>query len=554
MCWDALYLGGNMLEFLSIRNLDLVEDLELEFAPGLNALTGETGAGKSFILRALNFLTGEKLAKDMVRQGEEKALVEALFTHEGEEWILRRELSGETGRSRLFINDSLSSQEAARPLGSKLMLHTSQHGRMLLLQPANQARILDAFVADKSLVQEKDRLLTRIREVLARKRELEHKAGELRDKREYLEFQLGEIEKVGPKPGEEEELLSRKKSGQDQAKTRESVENALNVLHGQGAGLLEILSGFCRVLENLAALKSDYAGDAEALEELRVRLFDLDARLRREGRDQGQGLDMEAVEARLYELSRLRRKLNRSLEEIGDLRREIEANLSFLDSWDLDMRALEAEEKALAKELGPALASLNAARREAAKTLSISLAEDLRTLGFPREVRVTFEFEPFEVYPGLFEDRAGLLWVPNPGQAPKPLEKIASGGELSRLLLALASLLSRENLPTLVFDEVDAGIGGLALNRVGERLNGLAEKQQIILITHWPQLAVLASRHFSVRKEISNGRTRIFCRRLGRGELFEELSRMAGGGKKGEVMAGELLHKGGSEAVSPDGP
>ncbi|MDY7001683.1 MAG: AAA family ATPase [Thermodesulfobacteriota bacterium] len=543
-----------MLEFLSIRNLALVEDLEIEFAPGLNALTGETGAGKSFILRALNFLTGEKLTKDMVRQGREKALVEAQFTLNGEEWILRRELSGETGRSRLFVNDSLSSQEAVRPLGSKLMLHTSQHGRMLLLQSANQARILDEFVADKSLIRDKDQLLARIKEILARKRELMDKAGELRDKRDYLEFQLGEIEKVGPKPGEEEELLSRKKAGRDQEKVRETVENALNVLHGPEFGFLKALGGLQREVESLAAFKPDYADAAEALEEFRVRFSDLDARLKREGRDQGQGLDMEALEARLYELSRLRRKLNRSLDEIGDLRQEIKDNLSFLDSWDLDMRALEAAEAALAKELEPALADLNSARREAAKSLGISLADDLRDLGFPREVRVTFEFESFEVYPGLFEDRAELLWVPNPGQDPKPLEKIASGGELSRLLLALACLLSRENLPTLVFDEVDAGIGGLALNRVGERLRGLAEKQQIILITHWPQLAVLAGRHFSVRKEILDGRTRIFCERLDRDEIFEELSRMAGGGKKGEVMAGELLQKGVAKAVGTDSP
>lgn len=530
-----------MIEFLRIQNLALIDDLELEFAPGLNALTGETGAGKSFIMRAVGFLTGEKLETDMVRSGADKARVEALFFADGEELVIRRELSADTGRSRVYVNDALSSQEALRALRPKLVLNVSQHGQQRLLQPSWQAGLVDSFITDHGLIAARDEALSKAREAGRKKRDLEERAARLKDKRDLLEFQKAEIDKVAPEPGEEEELIERQRELKDQADAAESVERCLGLLHGEsGGGLLDSLRELSRELSRLAALDQDFAEESGALDEYLERARDLDMRLRRNA-PEGRASDLERTEARLFEFSRLKRKLNRSMEQILDLRREVEETLSLADSFALDMKRLDEEEGLAAKALGQAVTSLNKTRREAAAALAGRLAHELRGLGFPSQAKVAFEFDGHEIYPGVFEDRPRIIWIPNPGLAPQPLDRIASGGELSRFLLATVTLMARENLPTLIFDEVDAGVGGITLNRVGDRLADLAARQQVLLITHWPQLAVLAKRHFYVAKEIADESTRIRCRALDDQDVRRELSRMAGGGSQGEAMARELL-------------
>ncbi|BBD09939.1 DNA repair protein RecN [Desulfovibrio ferrophilus] len=529
-----------MLEFLRIQNLALIEDLELEFAEGINVLTGETGAGKSFILRAVNFLLGDKLKVDMVRESAAKAQVEAIFVQDGEELMIRRELSGETGRSRLFINDSLSSQNVVRELRERLVWHTSQHGQQRLLSPAYQAKLIDRFLPDQSVISQKDQLLAAMRDLLLEKQELDDRVRSLSERREMLEFQSAEIEKVDPQPGEEDDLLAQKKNYKDFARSAKAVEEALDALHGQGEGMLDQASTLLRAIQTLAAQDERWADEADACEDFRQRIMDMDARLRSCERPDT-GYDQEQVESRLYALAQLKRKLNRSLDEIVNLRKEIDENLSFLDSCALDAKQLERREVELASRLELALNVLNDARQSAAKILCANLARDLAGLGFDKAVQVQIAFTPHEVYPGLSEDRARLLWIPNPGQAPQPLDQIASGGELSRFLLALVGLMTRESLPTLIFDEVDAGIGGLTLNAVGNRIQTLAAQQQVILITHWPQLAAKAACHFNISKAVGNGMTSVSCKRLSEPEIFSELSRMGGGGQQGEALARELL-------------
>lgn len=530
-----------MLELLRIRNLALIEDIELELTSGLNVLTGETGAGKSFILRSLGFLLGDKLERSMVRDPDGKAVVEALFVQDGEDLVIRRELSGETGRSRLFVNDSLSSQNAIKGLRERLVWHTSQHGQQQLLSPAYQARILDKFLPEAAPLARRDALLADLRSISIEREEMTQRVRELTDKREYMEFQAAEIEKVDPQPGEEDRLLERKKGHKNAARVQEAAADALEVLHGQGEGMLDMAAQLVRALDVLAESDEDWAADAEAFEEYRLRLMDLDARLRSAESHMGEEYDQEAVESRLYELAQLRRKLNRSLEQILDFRREIEENLSFLDSCVLDEKRLGRREAEVAEQLGEVLDTLNAARRKAAEKLSKNLADDLRGLGFDKAVQVRFEFTPHEVHPGLSEDRARMLWVPNPGQSAQPLDKIASGGELSRFLLALVGLMTREAMPTLIFDEVDAGIGGLTLGAVGERITDLSSRQQVLLITHWPQLASLATRHYRIKKEVIDDATSVRCVQLDKENVFAELSRMAGGGQQGDALARELF-------------
>jgi DNA repair protein RecN (Recombination protein N) len=543
-----------MLELLRIRDLALIEDAELEFAPGMNALTGETGAGKSFIVRAIDFLTGEPMSADLVRPGKEKAVVEAVFVVDdenggAEDLIIRRELSADTGRSRVFVNDRLGSLETLRELRAGLVLHTSQHGQQKLLQPAYQARILDSFLAEPGLLPERDAALAAVKAVQAARAELAGRVAELSRQREFLEFQRAEIGKVKPLPGEEDELLARKAGLKDRERLDEARGRALSALLGE-APLAALVGELSRALAQLEPFDDSFAADKDAAEDFRHQLSALESRIRRLSlaSDEGNGEDdIEAIEARLFELAKLKRKLNKNLDEIVDLGRQVEENLSFLDSCALDAKRLEREEAEAAKLLGGVLARLNAARQDASERLCARLGQELAGLGFSEHARVEFVFEPAVVYapqasgpdgqggqdgqgPALTELRGRLFWVPNPGQPPRPLDKIASGGELSRFLLALAGLQAESARPSLIFDEVDAGIGGHTLTRVGERLRTLASRQQMILITHWPQLARLADRHFQVRKEVTDGLTFTGCARLDAAAIEAELSRMNGGG------------------------
>ena len=535
-----------MLELLRIRNLALIEDAELEFSPGLNTLTGETGAGKSFILRAVDFLMGERMDKKLVRPGANKATVEALFVLPDGDTVIRRELSAETGRSRVYVNDVLSSQPTIRDMGARLVIHTSQHGQQKLLSPAFQSEILDSFLPDQSLPAEKNDRLAALNDVLERKKRLSEKFKDLQKQREFLEYQRKEIDNVDPQPDEENELEARKKILKDREQAGECLQNALNVLHGE-IGLLDAMTLLNREMEIIARLFPGFDEDREAIEELRMRLHDLDSRLRRGPKDfdDDDPMSLDDIEARLFVLAKLKRKLRRGLDEIVDMKTEIDDSLSFLDACALDMKNLGREESEAAAALKETLAKLNRARKKAAGELAIRIVDELTDLGFSEHVKVHFDFDARELYPGCDDMRGRLMWVPNPGQPAQPLDKIASGGELSRFLLALVTMRGQDGreadaAPSLIFDEVDAGIGGLTLNSVGNKLRALADRQQMLLITHWPQLARMADRHFLIKKEVVDNATYTRCERLEGGEIKCELARMAGGGEQGAALAEKL--------------
>ena len=250
--------------------------------------------------------------------------------------------------------------------------------------------------------------------------------------------------------------------------------------------------------------------------------------------------DVEQMEERLYALAQLKRKLHRSLDEILELREEIRENISFLDACALDITLLDKEEKQLAAQLQEVLSALLPQRREAAADFARQLEEELRQLGFSEQVRVIPDFMPQEVWPGLMDEKVRILWAPNPGQAPQPLDRIASGGELSRFLLALMSVRPKAESATYIFDEVDAGVGGLTLNKLAEKLENLAKQRQMLVITHWPQLAARAQKHFQISKTIRDNATFTTCVPLDARQRHAELVRMAGGGQQGEALAASL--------------
>ncbi len=516
-----------MLEFLRIQGLALIENMELEFASGINALTGETGAGKSFILKAINFLLGEKMSADMVRQGYEKAQVEAIFIRNNEEFFIRRELMAETGRSRLYINDALSSQDSVRELRPSLIVHTSQHGQQKLLQQSYQAALIENSLPDKSLLEQRNTLLHALEQLCAERKAMQHKYDTLAERRELLEMQQLEIDKVSPEPNEEERLEALRSQARDVSEQVAYFETALTLLHGnEGPGLMDILSNFERQIEAICNYDQSFTEDLAAISALRELLPHMESRMRKT--PQASDIDMDALESRLYALAQLKRKLHRPLDEILKLRLEIDENISFLDSCALDLKRLEREEQELIQKLKAVLDILIPQRRNAASTFSAELEQALKGLGFSNDVRVIIDFVPVKLWEGIEDEKARILWAPNPGQAPQPLDKIASGGELSRFLLALVSTQSTHEHATYIFDEVDAGIGGMTLHKVAERLQMLAKQRQMLLITHWPQLASHATKHFHVSKTENEGHTFTQCKALNTAEREIELKRMSG--------------------------
>lgn len=529
-----------MLEFLRIRNLALIEDMALEFAPGMNVLTGETGAGKTFIIKALNFLLGEKLDAGLVRSGAERAQIEAVFLLNHEEFVIRRELVAQTGRSRLYINDALHSQERLKPLREQLVAYTSQHSQQQLLQPAFQESIFEGMLSDTINVSERDAITASLHELGIKRKELEAKYLALSDKRELLEMQQEEINKVKPVENEEEELEAIRSRARKHKNQRERYRTVLEILYGdETPGLLDQLAVLRKTLQNLDASDDFFQSLIEAVAALEQELQFATKKFN-QPESCSDTIDLEGIEARLFDLAQLKRKMHRTLPQILKLSEEISENISFLDSCSLDLSQLKKKEAALGEQLKLQLEHIKPIRRKLVEDFVKKLESYLCELGFAKEVKVIPQFIECKIWNEIVDERVQLLWAPNPGQAAQPLHKIASGGELSRFLLALASVKTHNNDLTFIFDEVDAGVGGLTLNKIALKLQELASQHQVIVITHWPQLASCAERHFQVKKTVDQGQTSTSCLQLDHVARNEELSRMAGGGVQGAAFVNSL--------------
>lgn len=533
-----------MLEYLHIRNLALIEDMELEFSSGMNVLTGETGAGKSFILKALGFLLGEKLKSDIVRPGTERAHVEALFTAvnpDGRELLLKRELLS-SGRSRFYVNDELRTQNCARSFRDQLISYTSQHGQQKLLLPSFQDSLMEQTLPCTDSILQRDRLIEELEANVNKRRAIEERQAKLVEMRDLLEMQQQEIDKVNPQENEEEELENLRIQVRRIEEASKEYDAALSMLYGgsEGLGLIDLLQNFRRLIENMEDNDESIHSTIEAIEILTGELQQLSTKLRHPPVMEDMPEDMDRVEERLFTLSQLKRRLHRTLPQILSLKKEIEEKISFLDVCALDIRRLRCEENSLATKLKKTIADIIPIRRKCCQNFAEMLIQQLKGLGFSEDVRVMPEFFSVEIWPGITDEKVRILWAPNPGQPPQPLDRIASGGELSRFLLALSSVIPIAKQATYIFDEVDSGVGGLTLNRIADRLESLSDTHQLLLITHWPQIAIRADRHFQISKVVRNGQTYTLCSPLTREGRRAEIIRMAGGGKQGEALAAVL--------------
>ncbi len=542
-----------MLLELRVENLLLIERAELALAPGLNVLTGETGAGKTVLAHALDLLLGGRARAGIVRPGALEAYVEGVFTlpselHgergerlplDAEEVVLARRV-GADGRTRAYVNGRSAAVADLRALGELLVAFYGQHEHRKLTLSAAQLQILDGFcgpeqaarlrecAAAHHLVRGLEEELEGLRELSrARERELD-----------LLEHELSEIEQAEPEEGEHERLLADRERLRRLDGLRAAAGAAMQTLAsdsaetggagiGAGVGAAQALSQAASGMDGVAGVDQRLDALAERCRALAIEAGDLAGELR----DYGEGLEgeegsLEALEVRLQILERLLRKHGGTIELVLEHAATARARREELLGAEVAFAQTSARLAAALVVLDGHVAALRKARREAAPLLTEAVCGQLAALAMPD---ATFEVALSEREPGPSgADAVELLIAPNPGVPAGPLRDIASGGELSRVMLALMSVANADSDLALVFDEVDAGIGGHTARAVGERLRDLARPRQVICITHLPQIASLAARHFSVVKDTSADPTRATVVQLGEREVVSELTRMMG--------------------------
>jgi DNA repair protein RecN (Recombination protein N) len=522
-----------MLRFLGVRHLAVIDALEVEFEPGLNVVTGETGAGKSMLVEAIDLLLGGRASADLVRTGEELATVQAIFERpDGREVIVRREISAQ-GRSRAFIDDALATSTALRDLGAALVSLHGQHEHQALLDPAEHVDWLDAFAGCQPQAAGVSAAFDEWRAACLALERTEVGEREKRARIEMASFQLQEIERVAPVEGEDAALASeRSVLANAERLKRLSAEAYAALYEGEGAAL-GALAGVWKRVADLASLDDRFAPYVSERADLQARLEDLAFFLR----SYASGLDvsparLQSVEDRLASLDRLKKKYGPALADVRARADALRAEIVELDASDARAAALAERQRAAAEVFLGASRDLSRRRREAAVDLARGLQRDLAHLAMPKsraEIRVqTGEAPPAWTRRGI--DTVEFLLSPNPGEDVRPLARIASGGELSRLMLALRLLVARDEPPrTLVFDEVDAGIGGEAADAVGARLQTLAARDQVLCITHLPQIAARGDVHLQLSKQVRAGRTMVSLARLDDAGRELEIGRMIAG-------------------------
>lgn len=533
-----------MLLDLFIKNLAIIDTLHVTFHPGLTILTGETGAGKSIIIDAVNLIMGGRASADLVRTGVDEATVEAVFAlPEGTPLAARLaeagiECTGEllvkrvvsrAGRNRVFIGGSLSTLTILSDIAGELINIYGQHESQTLLRTDNHLTLLDGFRGILPLREAYGALYVDYRSTLDRLRALEEGEREAARRLDLLAFQSQEIREAALSPGEDEDLERERGILAHGEKLLCASQEAYAALYGDDGAVLDRLAevkgkvaGIAAIDESLAPLAASLADTAAQLEDAAFTLRDYASRV------EADPARLERVEERLDQIRRLKKKYAPTVEGIIAYGEETDREIEAIENRGETRVELEAALSRLRDELDRKGAELSAERRIAAKELKKAMEGEIHQLAMKHALfEVAFEDLPEPRATGL--ERVEFLLAPNPGEAPKPLSKIASGGELSRLMLALKQVHPESDVPTLVFDEVDTGIGGATSALVGEKLKRVSKGQQVLCITHLPQVAAFADHHYLVEKRIEGGRTATAVTSLEGEARVAEMARMLGG-------------------------
>lgn len=537
-----------MLSLLHIENIALIQSADIRFEPGFNVLTGETGAGKSIVIDSIGAVLGERTSRELIRTGAKSALVTAVFTQVPnlpwleengfptgeEELLLQRELQGD-GRNVCRIDGKLVTVAQLRELGRQLLNIHGQHDGQQLLDPASHLGYLDQFGGCQPLLESYQEAYRKWHDIRREMDKLQMDEAERSRRVDTLNYQIQELERAQLKAGEDEELSARRTLLRSAGRLMEAVQSAEFALSGD-----EDRDGACSLIaqaegevQGVSSISPELSELSEKLTALRCAADDAADTLRDLSRsfDFSPG-ELDQVEERLDLLYRLRKKYGPTVEDMLSYLDRCRKELDQIQYADDTLARLEKDLKKAQKEAARRGEVLSQARREAAGALQARVQEELRQLDMPK-VQFQTEFTPKGGEAGMDEtglDEVQFLMSANLGEALKPIQKVASGGELARIMLALKNVLAEgDQIGTLVFDEVDTGVSGRAAQKVAEKMAQVARGKQVLCVTHLPQIAAMADTHFSVQKGEREGRTYTRLELLDRSQRREELARLIGG-------------------------
>jgi DNA repair protein RecN (Recombination protein N) len=546
-----------MLNLLHIENIAVIQQADIAFEPGFNALTGETGAGKSIVIDALSAVLGQRTSRDLIRTGSETAFVSAAFSGvpaevaepfglPGEdELLLQREIHAD-GRNLCRINGRPATVSQLRQLGTALLNIHGQHDGQQLLDAQQHILYLDRFGRLEPMLEQYRGAYRALAELQRRIDALRMDEAEKARRTDTLRYQIGELERAGLQRGEEEELMARRNFLRNSEKFISAVSQADYCLNGDdnGPGALSLLDQARDALSAIRHLDDGYGALSERLAAVYSETFDLADTLRdRRDSFEFSPNELDEVEGRLDRLYRLKKKYGPSVEDMLDYLDRCRAELEQITDADDTLARLEKQRAAAEKAARSEAEKLSRARRAAAEDLSAQILSELTQLDMGK-IRFAVDFAETELTENGADD-VQFLMSANAGEDLKPIHKIASGGELARIMLAMKNVLSEQDqVGTMVFDEVDTGVSGRAAQKVAEKMARISRRKQVLCVTHLPQLAAMADTHFSVEKGERDGRTYTRVAQLDRSQRRAELARLTGGSHVTETMlsgAEELL-------------
>jgi DNA repair protein RecN (Recombination protein N) len=552
-----------MLRFLRIEHLAVIDEVEVEFEPGLNVLTGETGAGKSMLVEAVGLLMGGRASADLIRTGETHAQVQAEFDvtsvdrgDAGRTLIVRRDINAQ-GRGRAFVNDTIVTAAALGDQTSPLVELHGQHEHQTLLDPQSHLLMVDEFAGLNDAREDVGRAFHEWKRLQSQFDALQLDERERAARIDLLQFQLSELEKARVRAGEDQELETVRRVLSNAEKLQRLSSDAYAALYDSDEAVLGRLAGVWKRVSELADVDPMFLPYLDTRDGIKSQLEDLARALRAYGDSiDASPARLQEVEDRLALLDRLKRKYGPALSDVVATRDTIAEQLHALENADARRATLEADTQNARDLFLTRARALSRTRRDAAKEFSVRIQRVLAELAMEK-TRFDMRFDPEPPSPGWTEagvDVAECYLSANVGEEPRPLARIASGGELSRVMLAIRTLAAAGTPgKTLVFDEIDAGIGGRVAAVVGNKLRALGESFQVLCITHVPQIAAAGHAHFHIVKTVSGGRTHTRVIRLKGEERVEEVARMIGGAvptDASRAAARELLGESESEAIS----
>lgn len=532
-----------MLSLLHIENIAVIECADISFDKGFNILTGETGAGKSIVIDAISAVLGERAYRDMIRTGTEKALVRAVFTEVPQlpwfeengvpydsETIIHREVFLD-GKNVCRVNGSLVTVSLLRKLGVQLINIHGQHDSASLFDEANHLALLDAFAGNQNLLMEYREKYHTVVDIQSQMDKITMDEGEKLRRMEMLRYQIEEISKAQLSPGEDIALEERRKLLQNAEKLSDGIRAAVTCLYGgeDTDGATALLSQAERELSRLSRYTDSFAELHTTVADLMYQVQDV-AEQAREARDSltYSAAELDEIESRLDVIHRLRRKYGATCEDILGYLEQAQKELDQMEFSDNYLERLRVKREVAQKQAWTAALTLRKNRQEAAKKMSAQILDELSQLDMPR-VQFSCHFTELELSDNG-ADAVAYYMSANAGEALKPLSKVASGGELARIMLAMKNVLAKQDqVATLIFDEVDTGVSGRAAQKVAEKLRSVATYKQVLCVTHLPQLAALAHTHLLISKQEREGRTYTTVTPLDMEGRKRELARIIGG-------------------------